>query len=64
MTGIAKRVVSVREFAEAVGTGERRIRDYVREGLVRAIRHGRRIVIPETEVNRFLEAPPASDKAN
>ncbi len=51
----AKKVMSVPEFARAVGTGQRRVREYIHAGLVRSVRHGRHIVIPVTEVDAFLE---------
>jgi excisionase family DNA binding protein len=52
---IIRKVLSPAEFAQAVFTGVNRVRELVRQGKVRAVRHGRRIVIPATEVDRFLE---------
>ena len=43
------------EFAQAVGTGINRVWQLVREGRIRHIKHGRRIVIPISEVDAFLE---------
>jgi hypothetical protein len=45
MPAITPKVLSSAEFAQAVGTGVNRIR---------AVRYGRRIVIPLTEVDKFL----------
>jgi excisionase family DNA binding protein len=52
---ISRRVISPDEFAQAVYTSGARIRALVREGRIRAVRHGRRIVIPISEVDAFLE---------
>jgi excisionase family DNA binding protein len=54
MQAMTKKVLSSAEFAQAVGTGVNRIRAYVRTGKIRAVRYGRRIVIPLSEVDKFL----------
>jgi excisionase family DNA binding protein len=54
MQTITPKVLSSAEFAQAVGTGVNRIRAYVRTGKIRAVRYGRRIVIPLSEVDKFL----------
>ena len=54
-----RRVCTVSEFAKAVGTGENRAREYVRAGKVRSLQHGRRILIPITEIDRFIETEAA-----
>jgi excisionase family DNA binding protein len=54
MPAITPKVLSSAEFAQAVGTGVNRIRAYVKTGKIRAVRYGRRIVIPLSEVDKFL----------
>jgi excisionase family DNA binding protein len=54
MPAITPKVFSSAEFAQAVGTGVNRIWAYVRTGKIRAVRYGRRIVIPLSEVDEFL----------
>jgi excisionase family DNA binding protein len=54
MPAITPKVLSSAEFAQVVGTGVNRIRAYVRTGKIRAVRYGRRIVIPLSEVDKFL----------
>lgn len=43
------------QFARAVGTGSNRVYEYVRQGRVRHLRHGNRIVIPISEIQRFID---------
>jgi excisionase family DNA binding protein len=54
MPAITPKVLSSAEFAQIVGTGVNRIRAYVKTGKIRAVRYGRRIVIPLSEVDKFL----------
>ena len=53
---IEPRTCSAAEAARAIGTGINRLRQYVREGKIRAVHHGRHIVVPISEITRFLEA--------
>jgi excisionase family DNA binding protein len=52
---IPRKTYKPSEFAQAVGTGINRVWQLVREGRIRHIKHGRRIVIPISEVDAFLE---------
>jgi excisionase family DNA binding protein len=52
---IPRKTYKPAEFARAVGTGINRVWQLVREGRIRHIKHGRRIVIPISEVDAFLE---------
>ena len=60
MQAVVKKVLSSAEFAQAVGTGVNRIRAYVRTGKIRAVRYGRRIMIPLSEVDKFLSSESAA----
>ena len=60
MQTISRKVLSSVEFARAVGTGVNRVRAYVRCGKIRAVRYGRRIMIPLAEVDKFLMSESGS----
>ena len=58
---IDKVAVSPEEARRALGLGRSTIYALLREGSLRGRRVGRRVVIPVTELVRFLETEGASD---
>lgn len=50
---------SIKEASKELGICQRLVRELVREGKVRSVKIGGRIVIPRTELERLL-APPSS----
>jgi len=51
---VSKRVLSVAEFAEALGLSRGLADRVIRENRVRSLRLGRRILIPSSELDRLL----------
>ncbi|NJK45789.1 MAG: helix-turn-helix domain-containing protein [Pleurocapsa sp. SU_196_0] len=49
-----RQILTPREFAASIGCGINLAYDYIKEGKVKSVRHGRRIVIPTSEVAGFL----------
>ncbi|MHB8574357.1 MAG: excisionase family DNA-binding protein [Dehalococcoidia bacterium] len=56
-TSAKRRTVEVAELAELLGCSARLVYDEVTRGNVRALHLGRRVLIPDTEVERLLSAP-------
>ena len=50
-----RRAYTPQEFAYAINLGESKTRELYQSGRVRCVRVGRRILIPATEIARFLE---------
>jgi excisionase family DNA binding protein len=53
--GSVRRTASVAEFARIVGISRSLAYELVREGRIRAVHINRRIVIPHTAINQFLD---------
>ena len=51
---------SVEEAAELLGVSKWSVRSWIREGKLRAVRLGRRVLVEEAELERFIAAskPP------
>lgn len=52
-------LLSVRDAAIAIGVGRESAYQLVREGRLRAVRIGRRILVPRTELTAFVEREAA-----
>jgi excisionase family DNA binding protein len=57
------KLLKVAEFAAPLRLSHRVIYDYVDRGLVRAVRIGKTLRIPETELDRLLAQADVSDAA-
>jgi Helix-turn-helix domain len=51
---IENRLYTVAETAEVLRTGQARVREYVRDGILQSRRHGRRILILGISIARYL----------
>jgi excisionase family DNA binding protein len=47
--------IGIKEAAAALGLSHWTIRQYIREGKIRAVRIGKRILVEPTELERLLE---------
>ena len=50
--------VSVEEAGRLVGLSKHTIRKYIRQGLIDAVRVGRRVLVPVASLERLLERVP------
>jgi excisionase family DNA binding protein len=48
-------LIGVREAADAVGLSHWTIRQYIRRGVIRAVRIGRRVLVEPAELERLVE---------
>jgi excisionase family DNA binding protein len=53
---VRRQALSPVEAARAMGLGERTVRDLCRDGQLRHVRVGARIVIPTKAIDEFLES--------
>ncbi len=53
--------LSQKEFSKRLGVGEKNVRTAVKEGRIHALRFGRRICIPTSELQRLLTPAAVQD---
>ena len=46
----------IEDAAEVMSLSRTAVYALLREGLLRAVRHGKRVIIPRTEIQRYLDA--------
>jgi excisionase family DNA binding protein len=57
---VEKRVLDVPEVAGTLGVHPLTVRRLIRNGELRAVRIGRRVVVPVAALDQFLESRPAA----
>ena len=59
-----KRLLAVNEAAEILGISVYTVRSYIRQSKMTAVRIGRRVLLEETELERFVAFSKAQPVAN
>jgi excisionase family DNA binding protein len=54
VASVERRAVSIAEFSRACGISRDTTRRRIKDGSIRSVRFGRRILIPRTELDRIL----------